>query len=208
MCLHSIGFSYLRESHALARPSQGRCHSASAPAESRRSGAHAGLASHHAQDPAPSGQSLNDVGLFVGFAWHWFGRAPSRCHLRPLPGTHAKCFANSPVFVISAPVTPTRRIIDNCAHPAYRDALHRCWKRRRWDLSGMICAVGLQARDSEWMSGSVGSEPPPRGEMRAERFSIRRYALSRARPAPGFFLDKRLGRKSRSPCRISWRLTR
>ena len=32
MCLHSIGFSYLRESHAPARPSLGRCHSASAPA--------------------------------------------------------------------------------------------------------------------------------------------------------------------------------
>ena len=36
MCLRSIGFSYLRESRAPARPSLGRCHSASAPAESRR----------------------------------------------------------------------------------------------------------------------------------------------------------------------------
>jgi len=49
MGLHSIGFSYLRESHAPARPSQGRCHSACAPAVSLRSGADAGLDSHPAQ---------------------------------------------------------------------------------------------------------------------------------------------------------------
>ena len=41
-------------------------------AESRPSGADAGLDAHHAQDPAPLGESLNDGGLFVGFAWHWF----------------------------------------------------------------------------------------------------------------------------------------
>jgi hypothetical protein len=68
MGLHSIGFSYLRESHAPVRPSEGRCHSASAAAESCRRGAHAGLASHHAQDPVPSGQSLNDVGVLHGIA--------------------------------------------------------------------------------------------------------------------------------------------
>jgi hypothetical protein len=38
--------------------------------------------------------------LFVGFAWRWFGQAPSTCHVCPLTGTHAKCFADSPVFII------------------------------------------------------------------------------------------------------------
>ena len=75
MCLHSIGFSYLRESHAPARPSQGRCHSASAPAVSRRSGADAGLASHYAQGPVPSGTETQRRGPICWFcmALVWTG---------------------------------------------------------------------------------------------------------------------------------------
>ena len=41
-------------------------------AESRRRGTNAGLDVYYAQDPVPSGQSLKDVGLSVGFVSHWF----------------------------------------------------------------------------------------------------------------------------------------
>jgi hypothetical protein len=114
MCLHSIGFSYLHESSAPARPSVGRCHLASAPAVSRRSGADAGLASHHAQDPIPSGQSLNDVGLIVGFAWHWFGLIAIKVSFAPTSGHTYQIlreFDSLSDLRGLAPVTRARRII-------------------------------------------------------------------------------------------------
>ncbi len=40
-----------------------------------------------------------------------------------------------------APVARARRIIDKCAHPAYRDVLHRYLEGRRWGTSAKICGT-------------------------------------------------------------------
>ena len=83
MCLHSVGFSYLRNrvpqrdrrwADAIRRQHE-RCTLVQFSPYSQRSPVPAVpmLAfAHLAQDPVPPRQSLDDVGLFVGFAWHWF----------------------------------------------------------------------------------------------------------------------------------------
>ena len=72
MCLQSIGFAHRRESDALRETGAGQMPFGIGTAESRRRGANAGLGVYYAQDPVPSGQSLKDVGLSVGFVSHWF----------------------------------------------------------------------------------------------------------------------------------------
>lgn len=73
-------------------------------AESRPSGADAGLDAHHAQDPAPSGESLNDVGLFFGFASHWFWLSAIKMSIAPTSGHTCQMLREFDAFVHSKPV--------------------------------------------------------------------------------------------------------
>jgi hypothetical protein len=114
MGLHSIGFSHLRESHAQR--------------DLRRADA---FRRRQQRSPVAAAPMLALSPTTLKILFHRDRASTTWAYLLVLHGIGLD--ERHQGFTCAH----FRAHMDNCAHPAYQDALHRYWKRRRWDLSGI-----------------------------------------------------------------------
>ena len=127
MGLHSIGFSYLRESHAPSETFAGQMPFGVGSSGVRSQRCRCWPCLPPRSRSCSIGTEPQRRGPICWFCMALVWTSAIKVSLAPTFGHTCQMlreFDSLCDLCVLAPVTPTRRIIDNCAHPAYRDALH------------------------------------------------------------------------------------